>query len=339
MAFAVAATLAGRWAGFAAAALVGFYPPLILSTGEQLSEPLGALLLTGAFAALALAAADRLRGGYLLAGVFGGLAVLTRADLLLAPFLVAALTALWLGKRPGEGPRRALYAGGAVAGGALLVMGPWVVYASARASEPVPVTRGGGTALFVGTYLPGDGTTVGLKRELGAEARRLDPRLRNTPDLDLSASDVLSVVAARHPGVERGDAIAREGRRHLTRYALGQPIDFAVMGLNKAQRMWSRYARGGARHTNWAIRAWHIVLVLGGIAGLIAGFWRTRDLVLGGVLVTVAYSTLLHMVVVSQARYNLPLMPLIIAGGVGGWWQWRACARRASPLVTSVTHA
>ena len=37
-----------------AAALVGFYPPLILATGEQLSEPLGAFFVTAGFAALAL---------------------------------------------------------------------------------------------------------------------------------------------------------------------------------------------------------------------------------------------------------------------------------------------
>ena len=45
-AFLLALLLAGPWAGVAAAALVGFYPPLILATGEQLSEPLGAFLLT-----------------------------------------------------------------------------------------------------------------------------------------------------------------------------------------------------------------------------------------------------------------------------------------------------
>ena len=47
-------TLAGRWAGLVAAALVGLYPPLILATGEQFSEPLGAFFVTAGFAALAL---------------------------------------------------------------------------------------------------------------------------------------------------------------------------------------------------------------------------------------------------------------------------------------------
>ena len=58
--FGIAALLAGAWAGVAAAALVGLYPPLILATGEQISEPLGAFWLTLAFLLFVVAAR---RGG------------------------------------------------------------------------------------------------------------------------------------------------------------------------------------------------------------------------------------------------------------------------------------
>ena len=47
----VARAVAGRAAGLVAAAVVAFYPPLVHSAGELLSEPLGALLLTLAVAA------------------------------------------------------------------------------------------------------------------------------------------------------------------------------------------------------------------------------------------------------------------------------------------------
>ena len=43
------------------------------------------------------------------------------------------------------------------------------------------------------------------------------------------------------------------------------------MMLNKVQRMWSRYARGGARHTSPFIRGWHILIVLLAFAGLVLG--------------------------------------------------------------------
>ncbi|MDP9293455.1 MAG: glycosyltransferase family 39 protein, partial [Actinomycetota bacterium] len=96
VAFGLAWALAGAWAGLLAAALTGFYPPLILATGEQLSEPLGALLLICAFLAFALAARRRTTPLYAVAGLLLGLAVLTRADLLPVPFVVALIAAIWI---------------------------------------------------------------------------------------------------------------------------------------------------------------------------------------------------------------------------------------------------
>jgi hypothetical protein len=95
--------------------------------------------------------------------------------------------------------------------------------------------------------------------------------------------------------------------------------------------MWSRYARGGARHTSTAIRAWHIGLVLLAVAGLVAGIARRRSLLLATVLAAVLTSTAVHMIVVSQARYNLPLMPVLLAAGVAGWVMSRRGHRVAHP--------
>jgi hypothetical protein len=55
-------------------------------------------------------------------------------------------------------------------------------------------------------------------------------------------------------------------------------------------------------------------------AGLLAGLIRRRDRLLGAVLITIGYGTLIHTIVVSQARYNVPLMPSLIAAGVAGWF-------------------
>jgi 4-amino-4-deoxy-L-arabinose transferase-like glycosyltransferase len=316
-AFLLAWTLAGRWAGLLAGALVGLYPPLILATGEQLSEPLGAFFVTSAFAALALR--QRFRWALFVSGVLFGLAVLTRADLLLAPILLTIITFAWLALRKRQ-PRQAFRFAFAFLGGAALMILPWTIYASAQAEKLVPVTTGSPSALFVGTYLPGDGTTFGMKRALGDETRRTHPKLSQTADLNLSASSVLDVVAARHPDLPRDEAISLEARKNIARYGLGDPIAFAGMMADKSLRMWSRYARGGARHTSPVIRVWHIVLVVGSLIGLIAGVWRRRDPTLMAILLVVLYSTALHALVVSQGRYNLPLMPALIAGGVAGWY-------------------
>jgi hypothetical protein len=327
---AIAAALAGPWAGVAAAALVGFYPPLILATGEQLSEPFGAFWLTVAFAVFALAARRGRAWLFALGGVALGAAVLTRADLLPLPFVLAPLVAAWTWRAAGDW-RRGLVVGGCILGGAVLAIAPWSVYASQRAGELVPVTRGSSSALFVGTYLPGGGTTVGMKRSLGAAAKRRNPKLRGTADFDLEARSVLAVVADRHPALEFNRAVALEARRNISRYVREDPVGYGRMMLDKVQRMWSRYARGGARHTSWMIRAWHILLVLLAVAGLVAGILRRRALLLACILAAALTSTAVHMLVVSQARYNLPLMPALLAGGVAGWVMFVRARGRRTP--------
>jgi 4-amino-4-deoxy-L-arabinose transferase-like glycosyltransferase len=317
-AFALALLLAGEWAGVAAAALVGFYPPLILATGEQLSEPLGAFLLTCAFLALAWAARRGRWPLYVLAGALFGLTALTRADLLLAGFLVAALLWVWAWRQ--NTFRRGLAIAALVAGGAALAMAPWIALASAKAGRFVPITKGSASALFVGTYLPGNGTTVGMKRALAPELKKQRPSLRGRGAMAIDATEFLALIAARHPGLPRDEAVSKEARHNISHYATSDPVGFAGMMVNKVQRMWSRYARGGARHTSWEIRVWHILLVLASFAGLVAGLWRSRSAVLAAILLVALYSTALHTLVVSQARYNLPLMPAVIAGGVAGWF-------------------
>jgi hypothetical protein len=232
--------------------------------------------------------------------------------------VLGPLVALWTWRAAGDG-RRGLVVGACILGGAVLAIAPWSLYASSRAEEFVPVTRGSSSALFVGTYLPGNGTTVGMKRSLGAAAKRRNPKLRGIADFDLEARSVLAVVADRHPELETNEAIALEARRNISRYVRDDPVGYAGMMLNKVQRMWSRYARGGARHTSTPIRIWHVLLVVLAVAGLVAGIARRRSLLLACILAAALTSTAVHMLVVSQARYNLPLMPALLAGGVAGW--------------------
>jgi hypothetical protein len=92
--------------------------------------------------------------------------------------------------------------------------------------------------------------------------------------------------------------------------------------------MWSRYARGGARHTSPFIRGWHILIVVLAFAGLVLGIARRRSLLLASILAAALTSTAIHMLVVSQARYNLPLMPALLAGGVAGWAMFLRGQRR-----------
>ena len=74
----------------------------------------------------------------------------------------------------------------------------------------MPINLGGGKALFIGTYLPGDGLHLDVKREL---LRRYEGRdnVRAAELSRISMTPLLNRVAARYPDLER-DAALQEDR-------------------------------------------------------------------------------------------------------------------------------
>ncbi len=301
--FALAALAAGPVAGLVAAGAVAVYPPLVSASGDLLTEPLGALALAVALIAvvLALRRPGPRRGA--LAGVLLGLAVLVRADLVLLPFLLAAVVALVLRSRRGT------LTAAVLAGATVLTLAPWSVYASGVAGRFVPVTSGGATNLFVGTYLPGDGTMFGLKRALGFAP--------TTPQLF-----VIDRVARGHgaPPDEREDALRRAAAENVRRYVVGDPLGFAGMARRKVDRLWLSSTVGTYGTERPWTRAYHLLLVGLGALGLVAGLVATRGRApaLWVVVAVVAYLTAVNVVLVSEARHNLPVMPVLVAGGVAG---------------------
>jgi len=133
----------------------------------------------------------------------------------------------------------------------------------------------------------------------------------------------------------------QEAKKNLIHYSTTQPVAFAKMQWAKAKRMWFFYYRGGGVHyISTPMRIWQVGLVLAAGLGLLAGLIRRRDAVLGAALLTLAFSTTIHTIVVSQARYNLPLMPLLIATGVAGWFlAVRRPAARAPEAPTAELRA
>lgn len=325
--FLLARTLAGPWAGVGAAAAVALYPPLVVITGDLVSEPLGALTI--ALAILALAWAWRgppTWGRFALAGGALGVAVLVRADLLVLPIVLAALVAV--STRAWKPPVAYLAA-------AVLALAPWSAYATARRHAFVPVTSSSWSSLYVGTYLPGDGRMYGLRESLGDEARAHNPAIRPIANQNLRAEWILDAVAARHPRLGRSAALEAETRRNLRAYALGRPLDFAAMQARKLGRMWLGYDRGTHHAERGWILALHLVLAAGSLAGLLYGLVRTRHPVLWAILLTGLTVTAVNSFFVSEARHNVRIMPLLIAGGVAGVvLTRRAPAARTAPPRT-----
>jgi hypothetical protein len=306
--------------GLVAAAAVALYPPLVAAAGSELSEPLGGLFLLTACAALAAALRRRRTARLALCGALLGAAVLTRADLLLAPVLAAGIAAWRVPLRADA--RGRLTAAAVVLVASVAVTAPWIVTASATKNRFVAVSDGGASALYIGTFLPGGGTLTGLKRELAAETRRRHPFLRRQPPFHIPAVIVLRTVAQRHPGVPQRVALRREAQRNLRVYALGRPLAFLSMMASKAGRMWLMPTRSTLRvhgRERERGRIIHVALLGAAVLGLAAGLWRRRHPALLFVVAIVVYSTLLNAVLVAEARHNLPLLPALYAAGAAGW--------------------
>ncbi|MGI8632181.1 MAG: glycosyltransferase family 39 protein [Solirubrobacterales bacterium] len=327
----LAARLAGWWAAVAAGGAVALYPPLIRQSGDLLSEPLGALALAAAALGVLWAWERRSVWWFAVPGAALAVLVLTRTDHLLLPAFATLLVGVALWRR--DGLARGAAGAAVMAAATLVLVLPWVLHASAALEKPVPITTGGGSALFVGTYLPGDGRTGGLKRALADEARALNPKFRDTPTSELPAGAALAVIAARHPDLSREEAVQREGRRNLVRYGLGQPIDFTSMMVAKSWRMWTNPFSGGGYANTGLDRLWHRILLAFGAAGLVLALWRTRHPALLFCLLALVLGSGIHAIVVSQPRYNLPLMPLLLTAGAIGWA--RALGARPAGRVRS----
>jgi hypothetical protein len=319
-AFLLALLVAGPVAGLLAAAAVAAYPPLIGASGDLLSEPLGALLVTCALAATVWALHEMRPGRLALAGALLGATVLTRADLALVPAVALAVVVVVAWRRAEHRPalvglRAALFMGAAT----LAVVAPWTIVASNVTGRFVPLSSGGASNLWVGTYLPGDGSMFGAKRALAGEVRARRPDLADRQWFQLRQADVIATVAARHPDRDPEAALGVEARRNVREYAVGDPISFAGMAVDKVRRLWGGYTVGTYRNPRLWTTALHLTLVALAAVGLVGGLAidpRRPELWL--LALVLLYVTALNAILVSEARHNLTVMPTVAVAGAAG---------------------
>jgi hypothetical protein len=335
--------VAGPWAAVIATALVASYEPLIEATRTFLSEPSGAFVLLAAVGAAVLARKrlrDPVRSGepseagestrarrvwpggarepvaLATAGAIGGAACLTRGDLAVGMGLLAL--ALALAGRPGW--RLSALRGGVYLAALLLVLAPWLAYASATDGRFVPITDAGTDAFFIGTYLPGKGLLVPTEEQLAPEVCRHFPADCGRYWQHGSAP-LFRLIQARHPGMSEHAAVNAENLQNLRKYALGKPAAFVSMLWGKFWKMWTNVWSGGngTYHPSTS-QTQHVIYLWLAWIGLLAGAMLTRRFALvasAGVLLSVA---VLATAFNDQPRYNVSLMALLLSAGVAGWW-------------------
>ena len=319
--------LGGPRAGLVAAGLAAVYPPTLFYTSLLSGEPLAILTVAGAVLAFLWAADDgRSPWAWALPGLLLGLTAFLRPEYVALTALLALLAVVVAGRR--SGPWRGLAAGGLMAVACAATIAPWTAIASSEMGRFVPVSTGGGKALFIGTYLPGDGLHERTKAQLYHRFRGADlspQELRQVP-----MNPLLDAVAGKYPELPRDEALGHIGRENLVRWSTHEPRAVAQMIAGKVAHMW--HGSGSPSYTPVG-GAVHYLVLVAGLAGLVLLLVRRRWEVLP-ILVLLVGISLIGGLLLAGTRRNLPVMPLVIAlAGVGviavvDWVRARTARRR-----------
>jgi 4-amino-4-deoxy-L-arabinose transferase-like glycosyltransferase len=309
--FLLASRIACRPAGLIAALGVAVYPPFIHSTGALFSEPPAILTLPAAVLAF-LWAADGLGNRltyarWLLPGLLFGITALIRPEYLAVGVAFVLLAGFRVAKARGWGPGLAV---AALSVAAILVpIVPWTVRNVVVLDRVVPISTGGGKALYVGTYLPADGEYQRVKALLAERYlhRDLEPGSAALEEVD--PTPLFDRVAERYPDLPRDEALGRVGKEDFYDYVGEDPVGYAAMTVRKVWRMWS--AGLGEAMSSTAGRAIQVLIVVLALAGLGVLSRRRRWWDLIAMATPIAIVTVVGAASLAAPRRNEVLMTLV----------------------------
>jgi 4-amino-4-deoxy-L-arabinose transferase-like glycosyltransferase len=303
--------IACRPAGLLAAFAVAVYPPFIHSVGALYSEPPAMFTLPAAVLAF-LWAGDGLDARssparWLLLGLLFGLTAMFRPEYLLVGVAFAMLALLRIVRARGWRP--------GLAGAALLIAAlllpivPWAIRNQVVLHRTVPISTGGGKALYVGTFLPADGEYQRVKAILAARYlhREYDPHSQALEEVD--PTPLFNRVAERYPDLPRDSALGKIGKQNFSHYFNEDPIEYLAMTVRKTWRMWS--AGIGEAMESTAGRVIQTLIVILAIAGLAVLAWRRWWWELVAMATPIALVTAVGAISLAAPRRNEVLMTLI----------------------------
>lgn len=300
-----ARVLRSRAAAVLAGLLAAIYPPFLLRIQTVLSEPLATALLLSAVYVVVVGWTEGRRRVLVFGGFMLGLATLTRAAVL----AYAPLITVWMLVSGSARRRFSVRTAGIFFFVFLAVLSPWTVRNYVVFHRLIPVGVNAGGSFFRGNY--DEGT-------LGSMGSNLDPRM--PPEITSKYKGLDEV------GIDR--LLMREG----IKYVRAHPLTFVKLCALKLARFWLNvgYASPPSRAsiafavTNGAILA----LALFGVFG--SGLVDNRAA--APVHILIVYYTGLHVLLFATARYDMPIMPYVLAFAAAGVL---GAARRLLPGATS----
>jgi MFS family permease len=321
----------GPLAGLFASLLAAIYPVFIDNTGQLLSEPIAAFTLAAAALAFFWASDRQRTWAWIVPGLLLGATALTRPEYLPFGALLGLVVLVRVGLR--RGWARGFGSAALLVVSFALALAPWTIRNYVVLDRFVPVTTGGGKALFVATYLPGKGRQLPVKRAL---IERFTHK-RSVSDQEVAHTqmkDLLDRVARKYPDVDRDAALGRIGRENFRKYFRERPFAYMRMIATKMWNVWRRGSGPTMRAGGWI--TFHYAILAFALAGLAVLALRRRweavvpATLIGGITVIGGF-------LLGIPRRNVPLMPLVLAlAGAGAVWLalvargWIAERRRAA---------
>jgi hypothetical protein len=300
--------LGGRWPALLGALGVAIYPPFIHSVGEIMSEPPAMLSLPAAILAFLWAWDRRNPWAWLLPGFLFGCTAMFRPEYtLVAGAFVVFAAARWAWEREW---RLGTAAVGLMLVALLLPIVPWTIRNFVVFERFVPISTGGGKALYVGTFYPADGEYQRVKAILYQRKTGISLPPQSQALNEVEPTELFDEVAERYPDLPRDSALGKIGKQNFSKYFDEDPVGYAGMTVRKVGRMWSSGV--GSFMSTTLGRAIQIALVLLGVAGLVLlavrrRWWEALALATPIVLVTAVGAASL-----AAPRRNEILMTLII---------------------------
>lgn len=301
----------GRWVGLFAAFAVAVYPPFIHTTGELMSEPPAMLTLPAAILAFLWASDREETLPWLVPGFLFGLTAMFRPEYLLvgAAFVLLAALHAWRDR----GWRLGLAGAAVLLVALVLPILPWTIRNVVVLDRVVPISTGGGKALYVGTYLPADGEYQRVKAILAERylGRDLEPGSEALDEINPTPlfNEVAKEVQREHPGLTRDEALGKAGKENLSKYFGEDPWGYAAMTARKVGRMWSSGV--GEALDSTAGRAVQILLVALGLAGFVHLGLRRRWWELVVLATPILLVTIVGAASLAAPRRNEVLMTLV----------------------------
>jgi hypothetical protein len=340
LAFALGRRFGGPNAGLVASVPMAIYPAILEYQGMLMTEPLGATLLTATTLCFLKACDSARPAAFAGSGLLLGATVMVRPEFLAFVVLLPTLAAIHLARRTSW--RQVALPAGAIALAACLVVLPWTIRNLVVLDRFVPVSTGGGQALFEGSYIDAGPDPQNIQATILAQHPELRRQLlREHSPRPPSGSGpfyldqvVAALAAQEHPGVRTDAALAQMGRHAYVENLIHRPVDVGEFLAKKAARVWVFGARRIMERPGWKL--FHRALMTLALIGLIVGLVRRRfDFVVIATIVIVV--TAIQAIFVASPRRTLLLLPLVCSlAGVGAIWlqstvRTRLAARRAEP--------